>query len=202
MNMLRCAVVIALSLFLLPIAAQDADRFESASAGFSLSKPAGWTFVSRGRVARSSPNADVSAEELQKAIDQQETVPLVAMIKDQAPFNPDFQVTLIPRNQNLAKASPKQILELLVLPAVQKGSPGLTLESPVRELKVSGHPAAEYVATDTVRTRAMAVPVRVRAILVARGKFFYLIDMVAPAAGGDQTSEEFAKILSSIAIEK
>lgn len=109
---------------------------------------------------------------------------------------------MIPRNQNLAKASPKQILELLVLPSLQKGNPGFALESPVRELTLSGHPAAEYIATDTIRTKAMAVPVRVRAILVARGKFFYLIDMVAPAEGGEQTSEDFATILSSIAIEK
>ena len=43
---------------------------------------------------------------------------------------------------------------------------------------------------------------RVRAILVARGKFFFLIDMVAPAEGSDQTDEEFATILSSITIEK
>jgi len=85
---------------------------------------------------------------------------------------------------------------------VQKGSPGLKLESPVREFKLSGHAAAEYVATDTIRTRTQAAPVRVRAILVARGKFFFLIDMVAPAEGSDQTDEEFATILSSITIEK
>lgn len=193
MNVLRCAVV-ALLLCSLPAAAADVEKFESATAGFSLDKPAGWRFVSR------RPTADVSAEELQQAIEQQKTVALVAMTKDTELFL-DFQVTLIPRNQNLAKASPKQILELLVLPSIQKQKPGLTLESPVRELKISGHPAAEYVATDTIRTKDMAMPLRVRAILVARGRFFYLIDMVAAAAGSAQTSAEFEKILASIAIE-
>lgn len=81
MNVLRGAVI-ALFLCSLPAAAQGADRFESTTAGFSLNKPAGWKFVSRGQTARSRPNADVSAEELQRAIERQKTVALVAMIKE------------------------------------------------------------------------------------------------------------------------
>ena len=112
----------------------------------------------------------------------------------------DFQVTLIERRRDLAFASPKQILELLVLPAVQKGKPGLTLEGPVRELEVSGHPAAEYVATDTLRRDTLAVRLRIRPILVARGRFFYLID-IAAAAQDEQSNRDFEKILSSIKID-
>lgn len=193
MRILRCAVIV-LSLSILPAAAQDADRFASAPAGFSLNKPAGWTFIS------SRTKADVTSADLQKAFEQQGTVSLVGMTNPEALFS-DFQVTLIPRLERLAAATPKQILELLVLPSVQKQKPGLKLESPVRELKVSGHAAAEYVATDTIRTKELAMPVRIRAILVARGKFFYLIDVMA-AGGDEQTNREFDKILSSITIDR
>jgi len=179
---------------ILPVAAQNPDRFASPAAGFSLHKPTGWTFVG------SRTRADVTKEELQKAFEQQQTVTLVAMTNPEALLS-DFQVTLIPRGQRLAAASPKQILELLVLPSVQERHPELKLESPVRELKLSGHAAAEYVATDTVRTKELAMPVRVRAILVARGSFFYLIDVMA-AAGDEQSSRDFEKILSSITIDR
>ncbi|MEA2491554.1 MAG: hypothetical protein QOH21_3346 [Acidobacteriota bacterium] len=190
MHGLRCAVLL-LSLSILPAAAQD--RFESAAAGLSLSKPTGWAFVASGT------KADVTNEDLQKAFEQQQTLPLVAMTNPQALFS-NFQVTLIPRNQSLATASPRQILELIVLPSVQKRFPELKLEVPVRELEISGHSAAKYVATNTIRRGELAMPLRTQAILIARSKFFYLIDFTA-AADDDQATRDFEKIVSSITID-
>lgn len=194
MNVLRCAVL-ALFLCSLPVAAQDSDRFANATAGFSLSKPAGWTFNA------SRTKADLSDEELQKAFAQKPTVPLVAMTNPAHLFT-DFQVTLIPRNPVLAGASPRQIVEQVVLPNLKKRSATLTVQSPVRELELSGHAAAEYVATDTIRTGELAMAVRMRAILVSGPRFFYLIDMFTAAADEARSKEDFAKILSSITIDK
>jgi hypothetical protein len=193
MKAIRCAVI-ALSLYTLSAAAQDADAFKSATAGFSLKKTAGWQFVPS---ARATP--DVTAEELQKAYDQPTTVSLVALMRDEAFGN--FGVTLLPRRPNLEKASPKQILELLVIPSLTKQFPDFKLES-LREVKLSGHAASEYVATYTVRSRVGTMPVRVRAILVPRGKFFFLVDMTAPLEGYEQASKEFASMLSSITIDQ
>jgi hypothetical protein len=209
MNVLRCAVI-ALSLCTFPVAAQESERFVSATAGFSLNKPAGWRFVSREDVNKSRANVRLSDEELQKALDQQKaTAPLVAMIKHVEPSGgpgPDFQVTLVSRHPALADASPKQILEL-VLPTLQKGYPDFALESPIREFEFAGHAAAEYVATYTLRTKVRAqggsvFPVRGRLIVVPRGKFFFLIGMVAPREDYDRSNEEYAKILSSITIDQ
>ena len=180
----------ALFLCTLPLAAQDSDKFVSATAGFSLSKPAGWTFDAR------RTNASPSAEELQKS-----SVRLVAMTHPEDLFT-DFAVTLIPPNPVLADASLKQIVEQVVLPNIRKRSATLTLQSPVRELELSGHPAAEYVATDTIRMEKLAMPVKMRAILVRSGRFYFLIDMFTAAVDEARAKEDFAKILSSITIEK
>lgn len=192
MNVLGRAVM-ALFFCTFAVAAQDADRFVSAAAGFSLSKPAGWTFDAR--------RTNTSAEELQKAVAQKASVRLVAMTNPKQLFT-DFAVTLIPRNPALAGATPRQIVEQVVVPNLKKRSPGITVQSPVRELELSGHAAAEYVATDTIRSGELAMPVRMRAILVDGGKFYFLIDMFTAAADEAGASEDFAKILSSIAIEK
>lgn len=187
------SAVIALSLFTLSAAAQDADTFKSATAGVSLKKTAGWQFVPRERAT-----PDVTAEDLQKAYDAPSTVSLVALMREAAFGN--FEITLLPRRQNLVQATPKQILELLVLPSLTKQFPDFKLES-LREVKLSGHAGAEYVATYTVRSRLGTMPVRVRAILVPRGKFFFLTDMTAPLEGYEQASKEFATMLSSVTID-
>jgi hypothetical protein len=208
MNVMRCAVL-ALSLCALPVAAQDSSRFENAAAGFALTKPAGWRFVSQQEVAKSHANTRVSDEEMQKFIDQGKgTGPLVAMIKNEVPpsgNDPNLQVMLLPLQPVLAAASPKEILEVF-LPPLKKAYPDFALESPIRELKLSGRAAAEYVATYTLQTKVRAkggsvFPVRGRMIVVPRGKFMFVIGMISPRDGDKQAGEELAKIVSSITIK-
>lgn len=193
MNAMRCAVI-ALSLCTIPAAAQDSNTFTSATAGFSLKKPTSWTFESLGRTT-----ADVNAEDLQRLHDGPGKLVLVQLSKEGRLDS--FGVTLLGRPPRIAHASPKQVLEHLVLPGLQKGRPGFTLES-LRQVELSGHEAAEYVATDTIRSEAGSMRIRLRAILVARGEFFFLIDMMAPVESYERSSEEFAAILSSITIAK
>ncbi|HJQ41407.1 MAG TPA: hypothetical protein VKB93_30060 [Thermoanaerobaculia bacterium] len=185
--------VLALSLFTLSAAAQDADTFKSGTAGFTLKKTAGWQFVPGAR-----GTADVTDAELQKAYDQPTTVTLIALMREQSFGN--FEVTLIPKRPNLAKATPKQILELMIIPSLKQQFPDFTLGS-LQEVKLSGLDGAEYVATYTVRSKIGTMPVRVRAFLVPRGQFFFLIDMTAPIQGYEQASKDFAAMLSSIKIE-
>lgn len=68
MNVLRCAVL-ALSLCAVAAAAQDPNRFENAAARFSLSKPAGWSFVDTGGGLLSVEEWQKMDEELQKKVD-------------------------------------------------------------------------------------------------------------------------------------
>lgn len=187
MKALHCAVI-ALSLSTLSAAAQDADTFNSATAGFTLKKAAGWKFVT---------NAPVTAEELRKAYDQPATVSLVTLAREESFGN--FGVTLIPRRKNLEKATPKQILEFLVLPSLSKQFPDFQLAS-LQDAKLAGRDAAEYVATYTVLSSVGSMPVRVRALLVPRGQFFFLIDMTAPVRRYEEFDKELASMVSSITI--
>jgi hypothetical protein len=205
MKAIRCAMI-ALSLATLSLAAEDSNKFESPAAGFSLKRPAGWRFVSREEVSASRSNLRLSDEELGKLVEQQVNAPLVAMIKNDersVGLSPNIQVALRPMEPVLATMSPKDILEL-ILPTVQKGFSDFALESPIREFKLSGHQAAEYVATYTLQTKVAAkggsvFPVRGRTIVVPRGKLLFFIGMVA-SAGDDQARKEFETILSSITI--
>jgi hypothetical protein len=193
MNILR-RLLIALSLWPVSAVAQDVDTFTSTTAGVTVKKPAGWTFDFDGR-----KTPDVSAEDLQAIDDKPGRLSLVQLSKEGAFDN--FGISLLSRPPHAAGASPEQVVEYLVLPALQKGRPELKVEA-LRPVEVSGHPAAEYVATDRIRSPAGTMPVRLRAILVPRGKFFFLIDMMAPMAGYDESSKDFVRILESIVITK
>lgn len=203
MNVVRCAIVFLL--VCAPAVAQDANLFESATAGFSLKKPTGWRFASLEQVTKNRASVRLNDEELEKLVQQQATAPLVVMTKHEEPFdglNPSFQVLIRPLPASLAGATPKQILEL-VLPSVQKAYQDFARESPIREFTMSSHAAAESVATYTVRTKEGGVfPTRGRMIVVPRGQFMFLMSASAPPEGEDQSNEAFESVLSSISIAK
>jgi len=154
MNRSRCVVLVVLAITS-SASAEEASKFESATAGFAVQKPAGWRFASLEQVTRNRTSVRMSDEELQKQLELHATAPLVVVMKHEEPYdglNPSFQVILRPLPPSLAEASPKQILEL-VLPTIQRGYPDFALELPIREFKLSGHAAAESIATYTVRTK-------------------------------------------------
>jgi hypothetical protein len=71
----------------------------------------------------------------------------------------NFGISLLARSPHAAGASPKQVVEYLVLPALRKGRPEFEVEA-LRPVEVSGHAAAEYVATDMVRSPATTNPAK------------------------------------------
>lgn len=177
--MIRSAVL-ALSLCTLPVLAKDANRFESAEARFALTKPAGWRFTFT--VKEGPP-------------------PLVAMTKYKKPhrgFNPNFQVSRFPLPPAIADLSPKYFLEEM-LRQTEKLYADFTLESPIREVTVDGRVGFEFVATFRL-PQARAPRVRTRVLVVSRPDSIFVIGMVAPAEGPEQSTEEFAKMLSSVSI--
>lgn len=193
MNILR-HLLLALPLLTDPAVPRNVDTFTSKTAGVTVKKPTGWTFDFDGRTA-----PDVSAEELQ-AIEGKPGRLTLVQLSEEGALN-HFGISLLAQPPHAAGASPQQVIEYLVLPALQKGRPEFKVEA-VRPVEVSGHAAAEYVATDIIRSPAGNMPVRLRAIIVPRGKFFFLIDMMAPIAGYDESAKNFVRILESVVITK
>jgi hypothetical protein len=185
------------------------NRFESETAGFSLTKPANWTFAPVDQETRARTNARVflSDEESRKLFERHTVAPaatpLVAIKKHKEPFaglNPSLQVSYRPLEPHLPPPSPKEILEGS-LSTLRKALPDLVLESPVKEFKFAGHEAAEYVATGTLRTKdGGAFPMRIRMIFVVGGKSIFFIAMASSPEGDDGSGDAFASILSSITI--
>ena len=201
MNAIRGAAI-ALTLCVLPLAAQDPNRFESVAAGFSVTKPAAWTFVSQQQALKARGDVQLTDEELQK-LSSEAPAPLVAFMKPVfSGISPSFQVIVHPMEPDFVGLSPKELLEL-ALPTMQSGLPDFAIETPARAVKLSGHHAAEYVGTYTTRDqKGRAFPTRNRLIVVPGKQYLYFIGMTASRDGYDRLSEEFATILSSITIKK
>jgi hypothetical protein len=198
MNLLRCAVL-ALSLCTVAAAAQDPNRFENAAARFSLTKPAGWSFVAAEGLMTAEDWQQVDGA-LRKKVESAGTIPrpLVTMVSDVS-SNEALTVFVMPLAPARTKESPTKILEGS-LAEVKKLLSDVTLEVPIRKRELSGRPAAEYVATYAVPLKDGPVRMRSRSIVVPRGNVVFLIATVAPVESGDRVSEEFAKIVSSITI--
>jgi hypothetical protein len=199
MNLLRGAVL-ALALCTVAAAAQDPNRFENAAARFSLTKPAGWSFVATEGGLMTAEDWQQVDGALRKKVERVGTIPrpLVTMVSDVS-SDEVLTVLVLPLPPARAKESPTKILEGS-LAEVKKLLSDVTLEVPIRKRELSGRPAAEYVATYAVPLKDGPVRMRSGSILVPRGNVVFLIAMVAPLESGDRVNEEFAKIVSSITI--
>lgn len=211
MNVVRCAVL-ALPLWIVAscpvlVTAQDAERFESAAARFSLTKPAGWTFVSH----EGEPELRMSDEdwqhvdeearkELRKKFEQVTVpMPLVTIGKTVGSSEVIVTVVLLPLPPGVAKVSPRKIVETSFA-GTKKLFPDIKLETPMRELTVSGRRAAEYVARYTLPIDGEVVPMRTASIVVPRGRTVFLIGLVVTRPGDHPYLEDFGKVVSSITI--
>jgi hypothetical protein len=211
MNVVRRAVL-ALSLWIvaswsLPVTAQDAERFESAAARFSLTKPAGWTFITH----EGETGLRLSEEEWQRVDEEarkalrkkfeQLTVPLplVTIGKTVGSSEVVVVVVLMPLPPGVANVSPLKVLESSFTEK-KKLFPDVELETPMRELTVSGRRAAEYVARYTLPMDGKKVPMRTASLVISRGKSLFLIALVVTRPGDDPHLEEFREVVSSITI--
>ena len=190
-----------------PVSAQDAEKFESAAVRFSLTKPAGWTFVSHeGETDLRMSDEDwqhvdeAARKELRKKFEQL-TVPLPLVTIGKASGSSEVLVTvvLLPVPPGMANVSPREIAERSFAGAKTLFA-GIKLETPIRELTVSGRRAAEYVARYTLPIDGEEVPMKTASIVVPRGKTLFLIGLVVTRPGDDPYLEDFGKVVSTITI--
>jgi hypothetical protein len=200
MNVLRCAVL-ALSLCSVAAAAQDPNRFENAAARFSLTKPAGWSFVATEDGLMTAEDWQQVDGVLRKKVEPLSKIvprPLVTVAND-ATSDEALSVFVIPLPPGAAKQSPTKFLEGS-LAELKKLFINVTLETPIRKRELSGRPAAEYAATYTIPMKDGGVRMRSRSIVVPRSNVVFVIATVSPIEEGDRASADFAKIVDSITI--
>jgi hypothetical protein len=204
----RILVVIAVvcGVSLAPAHAQNAgpQRFENATAGISLSRPAGWQTASLQTLQENRERVQLSDAELQAALQKAATAPLFAFMKYPEPnpnLNPSIQVTLRPLGQ-LAGSPPTEILKIAVS-ALQKSFADFAFVTPVSAVQVSGLPGAHMRARYTLKNRdGSEFKILSRMWVVPRGAFMFLIGMSGPQEGPDVSEAEFTAAFASITISK
>jgi hypothetical protein len=181
-----------------------AQRFENATAGISLVRPAGWQTASLQTVQENRERVQLSDAELQAAMQKAATAPLFVFLKHPEPnpdLNPSIQITLRPLG-TLAGQPPTEIMKLAVN-ALQKALPDFTFVTAITDAQVSGLSGAHMRAKYTVMNRdGASFKVLTRMWLVPRGAYMFMIGMSGPQEGPDVSEAEFAAALASIAIQK
>jgi len=197
---------VVLSLLAGPALARGAapERFENATAGIALVRPEGWQTASLQTVQQNRERVQLSDAELQAAMLRTATAPLFVFTKHSEPYpdvNPSIQVTLRPLG-TLAGSRPTDVLKAAV-GVLQKALADFAFVTAIRDVEVSGLPAAHMRATYTLKNRGGSeYKVMTRMWLVPRGAYAFLLAMSGPQNGPDVSEPEFADTLASISIQK
>jgi hypothetical protein len=179
-----------------------AERFENATAGISLVRPAGWQTASLQTVQENRARVQLSDSELQAAMQKFATAPLFVFMKHPEPhpdLNPSIQITLRPMGQ-LAGMPPADVMKIAVT-AMQNALANFTFVTPIENTRLAGLPAAYMRARYTAKTADREFKALSRLWLVPRGAFMFLIGMSGPAEGSDVSEAEFTETLQSIRID-
>ncbi|MES2489667.1 MAG: hypothetical protein V4607_07725 [Pseudomonadota bacterium] len=184
--------------------AADSDAFNSPTAGFQVTKPAEWSYITAAQNMDNIKAMKLNDEEFHAAMQKYATAPLVAMTKFPEPFedtNPSFKVNLKPYGALKGK-SPKEIISL-VLPQFQKLFKDFVLVQPPSEVVVSGIKSAYVRINYTMEIPdGRSFPTTSELWIVPRGDYFFMIGAGTRQDEKTGTREEIQSILKTVKIEQ
>lgn len=182
----------------------EKDDYTNPTAGFRITKPSSWVYLSTETIAANRENIRLKDEELRAAIRERATAPLVVMAKHKEPYddlNPTVQIVLRPLGVLQGKPT-TEIMEVAVRP-MQNAFHDFKFIRDIHETEVSGMKSSHMRATYTISNKeGRNFRVVSRMWMVPRGSFIFLIGMSGPESGPDVSEKEFAQVLKSIQIEK
>ena len=129
--------------------------------------------------------------------------PLMVLAKYDAShggFNPKIRVFYRPIPEDSRKLTPKELLRLAT-PQAERTSAQPKLEAEIRELAISGLPAAEASWLYTLPASG-ATLLRAQMVIVRQGDHFFTLGMVSPSEGPDDARPEFQKLLDTLMIKE
>jgi hypothetical protein len=181
------------------------EIFHHPGAGFSLTKPMNWKYLSPEMIKTASESRKWNDAELEKAIKKNPNSPLVVITRypeypePYPTLNPSVAVRMI--NLPVEGIPPKDILNMST-EAFKREYPDLTYVDKVQDAIVDGINGAYTKIKYTMIDGDREFPTLARMWLVPRGKVMFTVNMSGPQEGPDISDEAFKKILSSIKIEK
>ena len=182
--------------------AESDEVFHHPGAGFSMTKPMDWKYLSPEMVKTANESTKWNDAELEKAIKENPNAPLVVITRYVEPYptlNPSVAITMV--NLPVEGMPPKDILNMST-EVLKRAYPDLTYVDEVQDAKVDGINGAYTKIKYTVAAGDQKFPTLTRMWLVPRGKIMFTVGMSSPQEGPDVSEDAFKEILSSIKIEQ
>ncbi len=179
------------------------DVFHHAGAGFSITKPTDWNYMSPEMAVAARQSVKLDDQELEKMIKENPNSPLVVLTRYQEPYptlNPSVSVNITP--MPVQGISPKDFLNLMLSEGVQKMFPDMIYVDEVQDANIDGINGAYTKVKYTLAAGDMKFPTMTRMWLVPRGKVMFTVGMSGPQDGPDVSEESFQEILKSIKFDK
>ncbi len=180
----------------------SSEVFHHPGAGFRMTKPMDWKYLSPEMVKTASESTQWNDAELEKAIKENPNAPLVVITRYVEPYptlNPSVAITMV--NLPVEGMPPKDILNMST-EVLKRAYPDLTYVDEVQDANVDGINGAYTKIKYTMAAGDRKFPTLTRMWLVPRGKIMFTVGMSGPQDGPDVSEEAFKEILNSIKIEK
>ena len=181
----------------------DADVFDSQMAGFQLTKPAGWHYVTAAQNMQNIKAIKLTDAEFHAAMQKYATAPLVAMTKYPEPYddvNPSFKVNLKPYG-GLKGKSPEEIINLVV-PQFQKAFRDFAIVQPPTEASISGIKSGYARMNYTMEIQdGRTFPITSELWIVPRGDYFFMLGAGTRQDEKTGSRDEIQSILRTVMIE-
>jgi hypothetical protein len=183
--------------------AQTPAIFKNPTAGLSVTKPAGWVYLTAEQNADNLKRTELSDQEFRAAVAKYATTPMVAMTKYPEPYadlNPSFKVNMRP----LGELKGRSAIEItnLVLPQLQRAFADAKVVQPPMEVTVSGLKAAYARIDYTLRAGGEQFPTASELWIVPRGDFFFILGAGTRQDEKSGSRKEIETILKSIQLDQ
>lgn len=190
-KMIRKFLTIALLCFAGMAWATDlTDRHVNETLGFSITKPAGWHWMTAQQNLENLKRAGVGSEEFQKLVVQHASAPLVIMTQHEEPYdglNASFKAN-IRAFGSLPTRDPMQLLSM-ILPTIQQQMTDSRIVVPVEAVEVDGLAAAHVMIEYTLQSpEGGSFPTTSEMWIVPVGDYFFMLG--AGYSQGDAEAKE------------
>ena len=197
------AVLAAILLLFSGYALSDGSNvFSNPTAGFSVTKPVDWHYVTAEQNLNNLKATQLSDKEFQSAMVKYATAPMVAMTKHKEPYedvNPSFKVNIKPLGQFEGR-DPKEIITV-ILPQLEKVFKDFTLVQPPTNIPVAGISSAYTRINYTMEVAGIgALPITSELWIIPRGKYFFMVGAGTRQDEKTGTRKEIESIINTIEI--
>lgn len=199
---MKASLALVLILFSGSALSEEPSVFSNPTAGFTVTKPVGWHYVTAEQNLNNLKATQLSDKEFQAAMVKYATTPMVAMTKHKEPYddvNPSFKVNIKPLGQFKGKDS-KEIIGV-ILPQIQRLFKDFVLVQPPTNVRVGGISSAYTRINYTMDAAGIgALPITSELWIIPRGDYFFLVGAGTRQDEKTGSRKEVESIINTIVI--